>query len=88
MGIFLNYSVTTRNLKGKLDKNKNLRRGRQPSSPKIPLRCMFHVPRTRVARIQLLQYVARAMYHNCSVIAVELQCVARAMYRYYSVIAV
>ena len=24
MGIFLNYSVITRNLKGKLDKNKNL----------------------------------------------------------------
>ena len=48
----LQCNLITRNLNGKLNKNKNLRVCRQPSSLRIPLRCMFPVPRTRVARIQ------------------------------------
>ena len=67
MGVYLNCSVITRNLKGKLDKNKNVCVSAQPSSPKIPLRCMFRVPRTRVARIQLeLAWLEFNEYCTCA----------------------
>ena len=92
MGVYLNCSVITRNLKGDSIKIKILALANPPPRKSRSDACFMSLELAWLEFNYILSVCSACnvslLQCNCSVIIVHLQCGARAMYHNYNVIAV